>query len=86
MHWLRLFLRGCFAGVALLSLDTVAHAEHEFAPESAAHTIDAVGLRCSLSFTCPIDYAAFQALVKAVSTATATRSIGLPRSSISAGA
>jgi TPR repeat protein len=66
MRWPRLLLsRTGLAGVALLALGAVAHAEHEFAPENAIQTIDAIGLRCNFSFTCPIDYTAFQALVKA---------------------
>jgi len=50
----RLLRRSAAAGLALLAFSSAARAEHDYAPEHAAHTVDALRKRCFISLLCPI--------------------------------
>jgi len=66
MRRARLLVRGGAAVLALLALNSVARAEGEYAPENAAHTLDAIRFRCAIPFRCPIDSDKYRLLSQAV--------------------
>jgi TPR repeat protein len=61
-----LLMRAGAAVVALLALSSVARAEGEYAPENAAHTLDAIRFQCAIPFRCPIDSDKYRLLNQAV--------------------
>ena len=55
MRRARLWLRAGAAVLAVLGFTGAVHAQSDYAPENAAHTVDALRRRCAIPFLCPID-------------------------------
>ncbi|HEV2336543.1 MAG TPA: tetratricopeptide repeat protein [Stellaceae bacterium] len=66
MRRLRLSRPAGAAVLALLVLGGAAYAQSDYAPENAARTVDALRMRCAISFLCPIGSDKYQLLEDAV--------------------